>query len=310
MKKLTNEDFINKAQKIHGNRYDYSNVIYKNAKTKVKIICKVHGEFLQIPDKHLQGHNCPICNCKKKRTTKEFIERARKVHGNKYDYSNGVYKNKNSKICIICPEHGEFWQNAHNHLSGNGCPKCSKRFRYKTNDFIEKASIIHNGKYDYSGTQYLNTKTKIKIICPIHGEFWQLPEKHIIGNGCPRCSESKMERGVAKFLQENHINFEIQKTFPWLNRQRLDFYLPDYKLAIECQGEQHFKPVDFAGRGKVWAKKQFNESIERDKLKKSRCESKGVRVLYYTNLKEKKTHSNDKIITELSVLLENITKHL
>ncbi len=308
MKRLTNEEFINKAKKIHGNRYDYSNVFYKNAKTKVKIICKVHGEFLQIPDKHLYGHNCPLCNSKKKRTTKEFIERARKVHGNKYDYSNGVYKNKNSKICIICPEHGEFWQNAHNHLSGNGCPKCSKRFRYKTNDFIEKASIIHNGKYDYSGSQYLNTKTKIKIICPIHGEFWQLPEKHIIGNGCPRCSESKMERDVSVFLKENNINFEIQKTFPWLNRQRLDFYLPDYNIAIECQGEQHFKPVDFAGRGKVWAKKQFNECIERDKLKKIRCESNSVRILYYSNLKEKKSYFNEKIITELPVLLENITK--
>lgn len=127
-----------------------------------------------------------------------------------------------------------------------------------TEQFIEKARQIHGDKYDYSKVEYVNNKTNVCIICPEHGEFWQTPHNHLKGKGCPICSESKLEKKVRNFLIENKIKFETEKTFEWLKNEgqlRLDFYLPDYNIAIECQCEQHFKPIDFAGKGIEWAKK-------------------------------------------------------
>ena len=100
-----------------------------------------------------------------------FIEKARKVHGNKYDYSKVEYHNNHEKVCIICPEHGEFWQTPKNHLKGCNCPKCSNVYKMSNEEWIEKAREIHGDKYDYSKTHYISNKLKVKIICPKHGEF-------------------------------------------------------------------------------------------------------------------------------------------
>lgn len=121
---MTKNEFIEKANVVHNNKYDYSQVEYKNNKTPVAIVCPIHGTFLQRPDKHLQGQGCPFCSKTRKYSTDDFIARSRAVHGDRYDYSKSVYKNANSKIKIICPEHGEFEQLAGNHLKGKGCPKC------------------------------------------------------------------------------------------------------------------------------------------------------------------------------------------
>ena len=120
----TTEEFIKKAKEIHGDKYDYSLVDYKNAHTKIKIICPKHGIFEQLPLNHLSGKKCPKCKGYYK-TTEEFIKEAREIHGNKYDYSLVDYKNSREKIKIICPKHGVFEQTPHNHLCGSGCPKCS-----------------------------------------------------------------------------------------------------------------------------------------------------------------------------------------
>ena len=123
-KKLTQEEFIKKAKVIHGNKYDYSLVIYKNKRTKVKIICPIHGVFEQRPDKHFSGSGCPFCAGNNKRTIEEFIEKARATHGDKYDYSLVAYKNAKTKIIITCKKHGPFLQLPNTHLRGSGCPKC------------------------------------------------------------------------------------------------------------------------------------------------------------------------------------------
>ena len=112
-------NFIEKAKAVHGDKYDYSKVEYVKAKEKVCIICQEHGEFWQTPNNHLRGEGCPFCYGSKKLTTEEFISKAKQIHGNKYDYSNVNYVNKYTKVCIICPEHGEFWQKPSNHLKGN-----------------------------------------------------------------------------------------------------------------------------------------------------------------------------------------------
>ena len=122
---------------MHGDKYDYSKIEYKNNYTKVCIICPIHGEFWQLPNNHLAGRGCPMCagfktqisGCvlrHKKMTTEEFIKKSQKIHENKYDYSKTEYKGIYEKICYICPEHGEIWQLPNNHLQGHGCYKCAK----------------------------------------------------------------------------------------------------------------------------------------------------------------------------------------
>ena len=151
-RKLTTEEFIERARSVHGVKYDYSKVEYINKRTKVSIICKEHGEFKQFPADHLNGCSCPKCsqikrNEKQSRTLSDFIKTALKIHGNKYDYSKVEYKNANTKVCIICPEHGEYLQRAADHLLGRGCPKCAKilasaQKTLTTEEFIERAKTF------------------------------------------------------------------------------------------------------------------------------------------------------------------------
>lgn len=124
--KKTTEQFIEEAKKIHGNKFNYSKSEYKNAHTKVCIICPEHGEFFQSPISHLRGDKCPSCSGNKKLTSEQFIKKSNEIHNNKFDYSKVDYKNNSTKVCIICPEHGEFWMQPSNHLNGQGCPKCGR----------------------------------------------------------------------------------------------------------------------------------------------------------------------------------------
>ena len=187
------EEFVSKANVIHNNKYDYSKVNYITARINITIICPEHGEFKQAPDNHLQGKGCPICANKKrsefrKFTAEQFINKARKVHSNKYNYSKVKYVNSQTKVTIICPEHGEFQQAPNPHLKGKGCQKCYGNMRKTTEQFIKEAKAIHDNKYDYSKVNYINTDTKIIIICPEHGKFEQVPNSHLISGGCPKCA--------------------------------------------------------------------------------------------------------------------------
>lgn len=112
-------------------------------------------------------------------TTDEFILKAKQVHGDRYDYSKAEYIGYKDDICIICPEHGAFWQKAKNHLSGYGCSICSGRKKMRTIDFVNRANLVHQNKYDYSKTVYKGNKEKICIICPEHGEFFQRANNHL-----------------------------------------------------------------------------------------------------------------------------------
>ena len=189
------EQFIKKAINKHGDKYDYSKVEYTNSQTKVCIICPEHGEFWQEPAAHVRGYNCPICAKEKRnkhlrKTTDNFIYNAIKTHGVKYNYSKVEYINSQTKVCIICPEHGEFFMLPINHINGQGCPKCAGKCM-DTELFISKSREVHGNKYDYSKVEYIDSKTKVCIICPEHGEFWQAPAKHLYGRGCPKCANKK-----------------------------------------------------------------------------------------------------------------------
>lgn len=166
----TTDDFIIDAKKVHGDKYDYSKVVYENSKTKVEIVCSKHGSFWQEPGSHLNGRGCTGCYGSKKKNTKQFIKEAQNIHGEKYDYSKVKYKNNICKIKITCSKHGEFLQAPVKHLSGRGCPNCKlDKFRLTSETFIKKSRKIHDNKYDYSEVEYNGYYNNVVIICSKHG---------------------------------------------------------------------------------------------------------------------------------------------
>ena len=216
----------------------------------------------------------------KKLTTAEFVKRAREVHGDKYDYSKVNYVNANTEVCIICPKHGEFKQMPSKHLNGQGCPKCYGNIKLNTSEFINKAREIHGNKYDYSKVEYVNANAKVCIVCPEHGEFWQTPAIHLNGNGCPKCNSSKLESEIRLMLDEQGIKYNYrERKIPWLKGLELDFYILDKNIAIECQGIQHFKQIEYFG-----GEEAFKYTIENDSTKRKLCEENGIKLLYYSNL--------------------------
>lgn len=242
MEDLKTKKFIEKATKVHDNKYIYDKVKYINNHAKVIIECKKHGFFLQSPSKHLHGQKCPSCSGVKKITQKEFIERAKEVHKNFYDYSLSVFKNVNSKIKIICPIHGEFEQRADHHLEGHKCKKCScksekniKKIENSFNIFLKKATDKWGNKYDYSKIIYKNPKTKVKIICPIHGGFYQSTDTHL-KHECLKCSIEKNANN-----QRHDTNRFIEKAKK-IHGEIYDYSKVDYKdnrIKVEIVCKEH-----------------------------------------------------------------------
>ena len=293
----TTSEWIKMAKWIHGKRYDYSKVVYKNNRTKIRIICKEHGhgEFLQTPANHIKGKNCPKCSGHFM-DQNFFIEKSKGKYkdeiGNPlYDYSLVDYKDSSTPVIIICLLHNKkFSKTPNKHLSGQGCPLCAnestgKKLRMSDSEFLKRA-FPH--KYEYL-TKYVTAKTKIHIKCKECGhKFWQEAFSHLNGCGCPSCNESKLEKKVTKYLNELDIRHIKLKKFKWLGRQHLDFYLPDYNIAIECQGIQHFEPKDFFGGNNGLA-----VIAERDNRKLKKCLSNNIEMIYVVDNEkyfEKKYH--------------------
>jgi len=287
MKKLTIEDFIIKAKLTHGDKYDYSLVEYKDVNTTVKIMCKIHGEFNQIAKCHIKGYNCPKCSGKYKKDTTYYINQAKSIHGNLYDYSLVNYTNTNGKIKIICKIHGEFLQSARKHLNAQGCPKCSLNYKKDTEYFINKSKLIHGELYDYSITNYVSCNKKVKIICNKHGIFKQNPHNHLFGKGCPACKSSKGELSIKEILENKEINYIPQYTFTncrFKNKLSFDFYLPEYNICVEYNGKQHYYPIEFFGGEEV-----FKEQLIKDNIKKEYCLNNNIPLLiisYEENIEE------------------------
>lgn len=274
---LTTEEFIEKAKTIHGDKYDYSLVDYKTNKIKVKILCPVHGEFEQRPNAHLQGCMCHDCNGNKKINTEKFIEISKNIYNNKYDYSLVEYKTDKIKVKIICPIHGIFEQSPNVHYN-HGCYDCSNDDRkFTTDEFINKSKKLHGDKYDYSLVNYEDIKTKVKIICPIHGIFEQTPLSNLKGHGCAMCNDSKGEIKVKNFLEKYKLKFERQKTFDNCKNQKLlpfDFYVSEYNACIEFDGKQHFVSIDYWG-----GEKSFELLKKRDEIKNLFCKNNNIKLI-------------------------------
>ena len=285
---LTKEEFILKAQKVHGNKYSYGKAVYKNRKTKVKIFCRRHKEyFLQVPDKHLIGQGCPECGKLKsdesrKLTHEEFIRKAKKVHKNRYSYLS-KYKGWDVKVKIKCSTHGVFEQIPNNHLRGQGCPKCAylkmaKDQKWSFKKFLEKTRKVHRNSYSYEEAKYVNYHTKIKIFCySCKKHFYQAPNHHLQGHGCPYCSSSNTENEVLE-LASKVFRLRFSKVrLPELQGLELDMYNPFKKLAFEYQGEGHY--LRYAN-GKLFRKKEAVIATQkRDRKKKRLCKKLGVKLI-------------------------------
>jgi len=247
----TTEEFIEQAQEIHDNRYDYSQVEYIKSDSKVKIICRIHGSFFQTPNAHIQqGQGCKMCGIisrtnANRMTREEFVLKGRELHGDQYDYSLVQYLGGRKKVTIVCKEHGKFKQTPHGHLRGQGCSRCAGNQPLTALEFIQRAKIVHGDRFDYALTNFINSKTKITIICPDHGQFKQTPRMHLQGRGCPHYHESLGEATVASWLDACDIVYEREKRFEDC-RDKLplpfDFYLPEENYLIEYDGEQHYQP--------------------------------------------------------------------
>jgi hypothetical protein len=265
------EKFIRKSIEVHGDKYDYSKTDYIKSSEKVIIICKEHGEFLQIPNNHLRGAECKLCSLKKislKRTyTNEmFIKKAKEKHGDKYDYSKVIFTKAKQKVIIICRIHGEFQQTPDNHCQGKGCELCATVIRsskqtYTKEMFIQKAIETHGNKYDYSKTEYIKSNQKVVIICKIHGDFMQTPQCHLSGAGCIKCSGT-LQKTKDEFIKEvfeiygnnidcsnsNYINNHT-KLIIHCNIHNIDF--PKHPRILlsgsgcpECSGNYHILTTD------------------------------------------------------------------
>lgn len=271
------EGFIEQANKVHDNKYNYSLVKFSKGIYKESIICPEHGEFIQTRANHLQGKGCSKCNPKigVKLTTEEFVKRANEIHGDEYDYSQVYYKSNKDKVVIICPEHGEFKQEPRNHLVGYKCPACQGNKKITTEDFVERANVVHDDKYDYKLSNVNSSRGKVKIICPTHGEFKQVVDSHLRGHGCPKCNESKGEKLIKWYLDKVGIEFEQEKTFDGcidVRKLRFDFYLPEYNSCIEFDGIHHFEVIEY-GEGKL------KDTIKKDRIKDKFCQDKKIPLL-------------------------------
>ena len=281
--KYTQEEFIKRAKEVHGDKYDYSKVNYIDSITPVTIICPIHGEFEQKPVYHLSGNGCSMCSGTKKLTNEEFIERAKGILGDGFGFEKTNYIDINTPVIITCPIHGDIQKIPHHILSlHSGCPYCNGRVKITQEEFIKRAKEVHGDKYDYSKVNYVNSNTPVTIICPIHGEFEQIPSVHLSNHGCPMCNSSRLETTIRVFLQNHNIKFEEQKTWDWLRYiqpQYVDFYLPTFNVVIECQGLQHFIKSDLFDRSE-----ELETRTDRDINKQKLCLENGILIYYFSNL--------------------------
>ena len=305
-KKLTTEEFKLQLSREHPELELLSD--YNGSKNYITVRCTKHNHMFNTKPSWLHaGSSCQKCYDERRGSTTRkntdiFVKESKEVHNDKYDYSKVEYVGSKVKVCIICPKHGEFWQTPNKHLSGQGCPKCAGKNK-TTDSIISEFKKIHKEDYIYDKVSYINNSTKVCIICPKHGEFWQTPDKHLQGEGCPICKSSKLERNVRNFLIENCIEFERQKNFNWLGKQSLDFYLPKHNIAIECQGEQHFK--EFSGT--LTPRKNIDERIRLDITKNELCNENDVKILYVMSKRWKNKSSSKKfngIYTDNNTILD------
>ena len=291
-RKLTQEEFIQKAKEVHGDIYNYDKTIYKNSRTKIAIKCKKHGVFYQEPASHLRGNGCPICAKENnKKTREQFITNSIQIHQNLYDYSLVDYKNSKQLITIKCNKCGNIFKQTPNaHLRGQGCPKCavtkiSEQVLYTQEEWINKANSVHNNKYDYSLVEYKGSNEKVCIICPKHGEFWQRASSHIFGSGCPECA--KLKQGPKRKSSKEFIKNAIAIHGDKYDYSKVNYINSQTPVVIICpkHGEFKQKPsIHLRGSGCPKCKSSKKELFIKELLENLNIEFSFQKRITYQNV--------------------------
>lgn len=283
MRTLTLQDWVNKANKVHHFKYDYSQAVYFNTRSMISIICPIHGLYSQTANSHLNGRGCAKCSSTAPVDLNIYFDRFYKKHGDKYNYSKSVIIGNWKKIIIICPIHGEFKQAPQQHFI-QGCPSCAGVKKLTTQEFIEKSILVHGQRYDYSESEYVTRPGKIKIICHRHGAFWQTANCHLVGHGCVKCSAS-VSRKETKWLDLMKVpNDNLHRNviiFIDNKKYNVDGYLANSKTIYEFLGDYwHGNPNVYSAKDfNINCKKTFGELFLNTELKLNKLKEHGFQII-------------------------------
>jgi protein-arginine kinase activator protein McsA len=281
-KRLTKEEIVERARKVHGDKYDYSLFLsddfkYERIGDDIPIICPIHGKFEQSAAHHLKGEGCQECAKivryeKLAKPFDEFVKEANKVHNGKYIYYPEKYKNNRMPIDIKCTVCGNvFPQDPMHHLRGEGCPECYKNRPPNNKMTVEKfekmASIVHNGKYKYIG-DFTETKKYVTFICPIHGAFKQEAQSHLQGHGCPRCGNqiSRAEGEIYDYVSSLIGKENVFRRFKFDGKCEIDIYIRSLKIGIEYNGI-------------IWHSTKFGKDNDYHLDKLNKCNENGIKLI-------------------------------
>ncbi len=322
--KLTFENIYERLKKY--NKYNHQilltkknfNKMYKSRQSKtLEFICRdCKQKFYKSSDiiEITKNLDCPKCsrqrNKDKQRLTYNEFKKRIKNHKyyNNYDYSmitkdwwQKNYKSKRTKAPFICKKHGIFYQQIISHLNGTGCPKCARErqkrpIKWNKEKIIKEFNKIHKNQYEYFFSEYQNTSQIIKIKCKKCGKiFKQKIRQHLDKHGC-LCNKSIGENIIEEILKENKIKYLKNYYFKYRDQTlTFDFYLPKYNIAIEYDGIQHFKPIDFAGKGQKWARDLFFATKKRDFLKNKYCFVENIKLIRIPFIKKTKNEIKQEI---------------
>lgn len=301
---VTQSEFIRRAKTAHGDKYNYRHAVYVGMDSKLIIVCPAHGEFRQVASSHLRGIGCPACGVlttaeKNTVTLEDFIRKARKTHGDSYNYSKTDYIHSETKVTITCPHHGNFEQTPKNHIVGQGCPRCGWETpkhhpaTKTTTIFIDEARQIHGIQYDYSLVRYKRALGKVTIVCLRHGAFIQRASRHLEGYRCPHCFSSRGEEAISRYLEKHGVVFIREwkdHTCILVKRPaKFDFYLPNHRMLIEFDGHHHYEPVRFGGCTKKKAQLNLKKTQRNDQKKTKWAKKNGyklIRIKYTEDIEE------------------------
>lgn len=282
LNKKSTKTFVFDSIKVHGYKFDYVKSIYENNHTKLTITCKYHGDFLQTPKDHLNGCGCFICGGKTQLTSDEIIKRSIIKHNNKFIYLKWNFINKQTKVEIICPEHGSFFQLPHSHMNGRGCVKCSGLNKSNTIEFINKSIKLFGHQFEYIESNYKTSKIKIKIKHNKCGKiFWQRPNDHLSGYGCPFCI-SIISKPEVEFLNHLKIPNTPENRQVKIGRKKVDGYDPNTNTIYEFLGDYwHGNPTKYNfSHIHPRIKKSYGDIYNSTMLKFEKFKEEGYNIKY------------------------------
>jgi hypothetical protein len=284
--RLTTEEFKKRCKLIHGERYIDSHINYIDCNTKVNVECPIHGIFKASPLHYVRGHGCAKCAGNNISNNKEFEQKSKLKHENKYKYDLVNYVGRNKKVYIKCSKHGIFKMTPNAHLQGQGCPKCGiesrTKLQSKTNEQFKLEVIKKWGNshgYDY--INYVNNTTKVNIECFKHGIFEITPKNYLNGHSCPKCIYriSKPETEFLDYLKIPDVKESRQK---YIKPYKVDGYDDKTNTIYEFLGDYwHGNPNKFNGKN-IHPKRKISYDKLREKTfkKLKKLKSLGYNVKY------------------------------